>query len=96
MSENYNQKQAPSRRAFLSDFGLGCTGMALGAMLAEDGIVKAETAGDVPSGIPHIKPRAKSVIWVFLSGGYSHMETFDPKPALDKYSVIGSAATFGK
>ena len=86
MNEKNHHNDSTSRRAFLSDFGLGCTGMALGAMLAEDGIAKAETAGDGPSGIPHGKPRAKSVIWVFLSGGYSHMETFDPKPALDKYS----------
>ena len=86
MNEKNHNNDSTSRRAFLSDFGLGCTGMALGAMLAEDGIAKAETAGDVPSGIPHVKPKAKSVIWVFLSGGYSHMETFDPKPALDKYS----------
>ena len=59
MSENNYPNEPASRRAFLSDFGLGCTGMALGAMLAEDGIAKAETAGDGPSGIPHGKPRAK-------------------------------------
>jgi hypothetical protein len=38
----------------------------------------------VPDGRP--RPRAKSVIWIFLSGGYSHLETFDPKPALNKYA----------
>jgi len=74
-----------TRRNFLSDFGLGCTGMALGAMLAEDGIVKASVVGETPTGIPPLKPKAKSVVWIFLSGGYSHMETFDPKPALNKY-----------
>ena len=30
--------------------------------------------------------KAKSVIWVFLSGGVSHMESFDPKPALTRYA----------
>ncbi|HVX62299.1 MAG TPA: DUF1501 domain-containing protein, partial [Pirellulales bacterium] len=74
------------RRAFLSDFGLGFTGLALGAMLAEDGVVRAaEATPHAPPVETHFAPRAKSVIWVFLSGGYSHLETFDPKPALNKY-----------
>src|SRR5262249_30781724 len=37
-----------------------------------------------PAGQPHFTPKAKSVIWIFLSGGYSHLETFDPKPALNR------------
>ena len=73
------------RRAFLSDLGMGFTGMALGAMLAEDGRLRAsEDTHAVPA--QTIAPRAKSVIWIFLSGGYSHVETFDPKPALNKYA----------
>ena len=39
-----------------------------------------------PDGRPHFAPRAKSVIWIFLSGGVSHLETWDPKPALNKYA----------
>ena len=79
------------RRAFLADMGMGFTGLALGAMLAEDGIVKAADPAVVSppllSSSPlHLPPRAKSVIWVFLSGGYSHVETFDPKPALNQYA----------
>ncbi len=70
------------RRRFLADYGMGFTGLAAGAMLADDGVVR----GDVPDGGHHFKPRAKSVIWVFLSGGYSHLETFDPKPSLNKYA----------
>lgn len=74
-----------SRRAFLADVGLGFTGLALGSMLADDGVVRAtESVGDV-LGV-HKPARAKSVIWIFLSGGYSHLETFDPKPALNKYA----------
>lgn len=60
--------------------------MALGAMLADDGILRAAESGGLPPVPPHFAPRAKSVIWIFLSGGYSHMETFDPKPALNKYA----------
>src|SRR3954454_1268334 len=66
-----------SRRAFLADLGMGFTGLALGAMLADDRKVRA--AATPPA-------RARAVVWIFLSGGYSHVETFDPKPALNKHA----------
>lgn len=73
------------RRAFLSDLGMGFTGLVLGSMFAEEGLLKAgEGSADLLG--PHRAPQAKSVIWIFLSGGYSHLETFDPKPALNKYA----------
>src|SRR5262249_53432161 len=37
-------------------------------------------------GKPHFQPRTKTVIWIFLSGGVSHLETWDPKPALNRYA----------
>lgn len=75
------------RRRFLADVGMGFTGLALGSMLYGDGIARAtEAAWSPPSGKPHFEPKAKSVIWIFLSGGYSHLETFDPKPALNEYA----------
>ena len=74
------------RRTFLSDLGMGFAGLSLGAMLAQDGIVRAAESAAAPDGRPHFAPRAKSVIWVFLSGGYSHVETFDPKPALNEHA----------
>jgi hypothetical protein len=56
-------------------------------MLAEDGILRAQSpAWAPPDGRPHFPPKAKAVIWIFLSGGYSHLETFDPKPALNRYA----------
>ena len=77
-----------SRRAVLADFGMGFTGLALGSMLHQDGITRANETGNwsPPSGKPHFAPKAKSGIWIFLSGGYSQLETFDPKPALNKYA----------
>lgn len=77
-----------SRRAFLSDIGMGFTGLALGSMLHRDGIVRASesAAAGLPSGLAHMTPKAKSVIWIFLVGGMSQMESFDPKPALNKYA----------
>jgi hypothetical protein len=76
-----------SRRTFLADLGMGFTGLALGAMLHRDGVVRADdTHWSPPNGRPHFAAKAKSVIWIFLSGGYSHLETFDPKPALNHYA----------
>ena len=76
------------RRAFLSDLGMGFTGLALGSMLARDGIVRAEPSADwiPPTGEPHFTPKAKSVIWLFMNGGVSQVESFDPKPELTKYA----------
>jgi len=75
------------RRAFLADVGMGFAGLALGAMLDRDGVARAN---DVlpwapPTGEPHLPPRAKSVVWLFMNGGVSHMESFDPKPELTKF-----------
>ena len=72
-----------TRRMFLSDYGMGFTGIVLGSMLARDRIVHG---APLPQTNTAIEPKAKSVIWVFLSGGYSHIETFDPKPALNQYA----------
>ncbi|MBI3868438.1 MAG: DUF1501 domain-containing protein [Verrucomicrobia bacterium] len=74
------------RRAFLADLGMGFTGLALGAMLHRDGYALDAEAWTPPTGVPHFAPRAKSVIWLFMNGGVSHVESFDPKPMLTKYA----------
>ncbi len=74
-----------TRRSFLADVGMGFTGLALGAMLFRDGVARAAQWAP-PDGKPHFTPRAKSVIWFFMVGGASHMESFDPKPELNKYA----------
>ncbi len=74
-----------TRRGFLSDLGLGFGGLALGGMLLADGYGAAKAA-ELPRLPSAIQPKAKNVIWVFLSGGVSHLETFDPKPLLNKFS----------
>jgi hypothetical protein len=71
------------RRQFITDGGLGFTGLVLGAMLHRDGVAAQATA--VP-GRSQFFPKAKSVIWFFMNGGTSHLESFDPKPALNKYA----------
>jgi len=78
-----------TRRSFLADTGMGFTGLALGAMLFRDGVVRAESphaAWMPPDGRTHFAPRARSVIWIFLCGGVSHVESFDVKPELNKYA----------
>src|SRR5438477_39651 len=76
------------RRSFLADAGMGFTGLALGALLYKDGVVRAEgpAAVTAPEGKPHFEPKAKSVIWLFMVGGTSQVESFDPKPELNKYA----------
>ncbi len=78
--------RSPSRdrRAFLADVGMGFTGLALSAMLQRDG-VGSDGHWTPPNGQPHSAPQAKSVIWLFMNGGISHMESFDPKPMLTRY-----------
>ena len=75
-----NQCGRVHRRAFLADCGMGFTGLALSAMLHQDGF-----AAEQPDGKPHFAPKAKNVIWLFMLGGVSHMESFDPKPALNRH-----------
>ena len=79
-----NQPDQP-RRAFLADMGMGFVGLALGAMLHRDGV--AALAGDVPDRTAlHAPPRARRVIWLMMRGGVSHLESFDPKPGLDRHA----------
>lgn len=73
------------RRAFLADLGMGFTGLALGALLQREARANSDSWSP-PTGQPHFTPKAKSVIWLFMNGGVSHMESFDPKPMLTKYA----------
>src|SRR5829696_8244662 len=81
------------RRTFLADIGMGFTGLALGAMLQRDGFANDGAAWSPPTGFPHFAPKAKSVIWLFMIGGVSHLESFDPKPALNKYAGTSISET---
>ena len=75
----------PPRRAFLADLGLGFTGLALGAMFARDGL-GSPADWTPPDGSPHFAPKAKHVIWLFMNGGVSHLESFDYKPEITKHA----------
>jgi len=73
-------KHFRSRREFLFEAGGGISGLGLAWLLAQDGLLAA------PAHAPHFAPRAKSVISLFMSGGVSHVDTFDPKPALERFA----------
>lgn len=68
-----------SRRRYLLQSALGFGSLALGGIVAAEEYKK-------PNGEPHFQPKAKRVIWLFMRGGVSHMESFDPKPALNKFA----------
>jgi hypothetical protein len=71
-----------SRRSFLSTAGVGLGSVALNALLYRDLSAAEKTRG--LAGLPHHLPKAKRVIYLYMSGGPSHLETFDYKPQLDK------------
>ncbi len=54
--------------------------------IAVASMLKAEKGWQPPSGLPVMPQKAKRVIWLFMRGGVSHMESFDPKPMLTKYA----------
>ncbi len=80
-----------SRRSFFERVGAGMTGMALASLL-NDEFCRAFASESPPPVVPtdllarppHFEPRAKSVIHLFMNGGPSQMDLFDPKPALTK------------
>ena len=80
-----------TRRTFLADTGMGMTGMALSWMMFRDG--QSAEGWAPPNGQPHFPPKAKSVIWIFNIGGVSHLESFDPKPMLNKYGGMSMDET---
>jgi len=79
------QRGPLSRRTFLADTGMGFTGLALSALLWQDGVGRAQEHS-APDGRPHFAPKAKSVIWLFMCGGVSHVESFDVKPELNRFA----------
>lgn len=64
-----------NRRQILSQSALGFGTIALQSMLHRDGLA---------AGLSDFAPKARSVIWMFMRGGVSHMESFDPKPQLTR------------
>jgi hypothetical protein len=81
-----------SRRDMLSRFGVGMGMLGLSQLLGESGLLTAHAADGLDPihplapRKPHFPAKAKQVIHIFANGGPSQVDTFDPKPALDKYA----------
>jgi hypothetical protein len=75
-----------SRRDFLWQVGGGFAGVALIDLLLRDGfpLLAGETKPSARPKEPHFKARAKKAVFLFMNGGPSHVDTFDPKPMLAK------------
>ena len=73
-----------NRRACLGGLGLGQ--IALAGLLAEADAAASLARSPLTPRQPHVTPRAKNVIFLFMVGGASHLETFDHKPLLNKYA----------
>ena len=76
-----------SRRAVLNRFGMGLGGIALANLVnPQSQMLAAQARQDhgVLGGQFHVPPKAKRVIYLFMAGGPSQMETFDYKPALNQ------------
>ncbi len=77
-----------SRRNFLAHAGGGAGAVAFAALQQSE-----QATASRPS---NFAPRAKRVIWLFMHGGPSHVDLFDPKPALIKYSGTPLPESFGQ
>lgn len=73
-----------SRRQFLHRFGLGLGGIALGHLLNPARALATSEADRGLLGAPHFTPKARRVIYLFMAGGPSQLETFDYKPVLNR------------
>ncbi|MFP6666225.1 MAG: DUF1501 domain-containing protein [Pirellulales bacterium] len=84
-----------TRREFLATTASGVGGLALGSLLTEDGLLSPRTAVATPPGdldqihplqpkSPHLSPKAKACICIFMAGAPSHIDLFDPKPKLNE------------
>ena len=84
-----------TRREFVRDAFCGFGGLALASMLQEEQ-ARAGSADPLGPKSPHLPARAKSVIFLFMAGGPSHLETFDPKPLLNRLDGQPRPKEFGE
>jgi hypothetical protein len=81
LGSNLGELALPARRRFLRDSGLGFGSFALASLLGNAG--HAATSVGAPSlTLPHHAPKAKRVIWLFMTGAPSQVDTWDYKPEL--------------
>jgi hypothetical protein len=98
-----SQTRSFDRREFLRRAGNGFGVLALTSLLGRDGFLAAESVGHpvrratnpLAPQAPHFAPRARNVIFLFMSGGPSHVDLFDPKPELVRLAGQPIPESFG-
>src|SRR5271170_1910798 len=70
------------RRRWLRHMGAGFGSLALASMLNDEATAEGQAQGPLAQKAPHFPARAKRVIFLFMPGGPSQVDTFDPKPRL--------------
>src|SRR5947199_5935074 len=99
----FGSARSVSRRDFLRRAGGGFGLLALASLLDGDGLLAAEAVTEKPLANPnplaprppHHTPRARAVIFLFMSGGPSHVDLFDPKPDLIRLAGQPIPESFG-
>jgi len=80
MNTRMEHNDFAARRHFMTRSATSLGGLALASLWAEDGL-----PSDQKAAIPHHPPRAKACIYIYLAGGVSHIDLFDPKPELTRH-----------
>jgi len=84
-----------TRREFIRDACCGFGGLALASLLHQED-ARAGAVNPLAPKTPHHPAKARSVIFLFMAGGPSHLETFDPKPLLNKLEGQERPKEFGE
>src|SRR3954470_4099819 len=95
MSNNPHFRLTRTRREFIRDGFCGFGGLALASLLQQES-ARAMTANPLSAKLPHQSAKARAVIFLFMAGGPSHIETFDPKPLLNKLEGQPRPKEFGE
>src|SRR5690554_4121604 len=95
---DHETRDLVSRREMLLKGGGGFGALALAGLLPNDKAKASEQPAESPlsAKLTHYPGKAKSVIFLFMDGGPSHLDTFDPKPDLDKLAGKPIPESFGR
>src|SRR5437016_13584809 len=84
-----------TRREFFRDAFCGFGSLAFASLLQQE-VLRAAPANPLAPRPPHRPAKAKAVIFLFMAGGPSHLDTFDPKPLLNKLHGQPRPKEFGE
>ncbi|MEM7599938.1 MAG: DUF1501 domain-containing protein, partial [Verrucomicrobiota bacterium] len=88
------QNRPVSRRDMLRGCAMGFGGVAMQALMAEQ--AQAKMVNPLAPKTPHYRPKANNVIFLYMDGGPSQVDTFDHKPLLSKYNGRDPKEVIGK